>query len=268
MDTLSYFCHCLKKIPASFTLVFTSFVTLLPLPVRAYTTDMSISFNENWPPYSYRDESGEMKGILVDIAREVLHGQLNLKVSMQGFPWKRVQANVESGVNDAFISTNTVERQAYTLASSEAFYIMEERAFISKKGRFYDSLKTLNLENAHLINNYRVCDMLGNGWAEHFYKDRGIRAHYLKDINLCFRGIAADRFDIAIHISDAGRIILKNEGLSHLIEMQPALFDSVPFPLLVSKKSRFTWVIPLFDKAMAQYRAQGRIERVVSNYLK
>ena len=139
-----------------------------------------------------------------------------------GFPWKRVQANVESGVNDAFISTNTVERQAYTLASLEAFYIMEERAFISKREGFTTE-NTQPGKTPHLINNYRVCDMLGNGWAEHFYKDRASRAHYLKDINLCFRGIAADRFDIAIHISDAGRIILKMKGL-HLIEMQPALF--------------------------------------------
>ncbi len=245
---------------------------LLPLllgntcAVNADTGALKLAFNDKWPPYSYKDSGGEMRGILVDIARDVLGSQLNIQLDIEGYPWKRVQANIQSGVNDAFITAATPQRLEYSIASEEIVYTMEERAFINVKSKHYKALKSITLDNVQRLNEFRVCDMIGNGWAQNFYGAHNIKVHYLKDINLCFRSIAANRYDVAIHIGAAGQVIINGEKLGNTLEMQPAMFDSVPFPLLVSKRSSFTWIIPLFDKAMAEYKAQGAVEEVVRSY--
>lgn len=226
----------------------------------------SVAFNESWPPFSFRNENNEMSGILVDIVREVFETKLNIPVEFYGYPWKRVQHNVEIGVHDALVTTATQKRLIYSVRSEESVYALEEKAFINRNSQHKDKLSSLTLENIAELKNYNVCDMIGNGWADSFYGRHNIEIKRFKDINLCFRNIAFERYDIAIHVSAAGLSQLKKEGLTDKVEMLPVVFDEVPFPLLVSKKSEHLDILPKFDEAIRAFKAEGGIERIVDRY--
>lgn len=226
----------------------------------------SVAYNESWHPFSFRDENNQMSGILVDIIKEVFETKLNTPVEFYGYPWKRVQHNIEIGVHDALVTTATKQRLAYSIASKESVYTLEEKAFINRNSRHKDKLTSLTLENISDLKNYNVCDMIGNGWADSFYGRHNIDIKRFKDINLCFRNIAFERYDIAIHVSAAGLSLLKKEALTDKIEMLPVIFDEVPFPLLVSKKSEHLDILPKFDEAIRAFKAEGGIERIVDRY--
>ncbi len=226
----------------------------------------SVAFNESWPPFSYRDENNEMRGILVDIVKEVLESKLNTPVVFYGYPWKRVQHNIEIGVNDGFVTTATEERLAYSIRSNEYVYALEEKAFISKTSKHKAALSSLTAKDVKELQNYKVCDMIGNGWANNFYAPYGIEVKRFKNINLCFRNVAFDRFDILIHASAAGLVLIKEEGISHKMEMLPTLFDEVPFPLMVSKKSQYIDILPKFDEAIKAFKEEGGVQKIVDRY--
>ena len=129
----------LKRINKHFFIHSIALVSLLSALVfptaSAAEKPFSVAFNESWPPFSYRDENNEMQGILVDIVKEVLENKLNMPVVFYGYPWKRVQHNIEIGVNDGFVTTATEDRLAYSIRSNEYVYALEEKAFISKTSK-------------------------------------------------------------------------------------------------------------------------------------
>lgn len=253
------FRHFLIRSVILFSAVLSSFTSAEEKP-------FSIAFNESWSPFSFRDANNEMSGILVDIVKEVFETKLNTPVEFYGYPWKRVQHNIEIGVHDALVTTATKKRLAYSVRSKEAVYTLEEKAFINKHSRHKDTLSSLTLETITDLKNYKVCDMIGNGWADNFYGRHNIKFKRFKDINLCFRNIAFERYDIAIHVSAAGLTQLKKEALQDKVMMLPVVFDEVPFPLLVSKKSEHLDILPKFDQAIREFRAEGGIEKIVERY--
>ncbi len=242
------------------------FAAFLSSFTSAEEKPFSVAFNESWPPFSFRDENNQMSGILVDIVQEVFATKLKVPVEFYGYPWKRVQHNVEIGVHDALVTTATKKRLTYSIKSEESVYALEEKAFINRHSRHKDKLSSLTLDNITELKNYKVCDMIGNGWADAFYGRYNIEFKRFKDINLCFRNIAFERYDIAIHVSAAGLTQLKKEALSGKVEMLPMVFDEVPFPLLVSKKSEHLDILPKFDEAIRAFKAEGGIQRIVNRY--
>ncbi|WP_250654933.1 substrate-binding periplasmic protein [Alkalimarinus coralli] len=242
------------------------FAMTLPTLAFAENKPFSVAYNESWPPFSFRNENNEMAGILVDIVKEVFETKLKEPVEFYGYPWKRVQHNVEIGVHDALVTTATEARLAYSNSSSEVVYTLEEKAFINRHSKHKKALSALTLSNISELENYNVCDMIGNGWANNFYGKYGIEIKRFKDINLCFRNIAFERYDIAIHASAAGLALLKKEQLTDKVEMLPFVFDEVPFPLLVSKKSKHPDILPKFDQAIRVFKQQGGIQKIVDRY--
>lgn len=251
---------------ASFILAFSCISLFWTANTSAEDKQFSVAFNENWPPFSYRDENNKMTGILVDIVKEVFEQKLNRPVKVYGYPWKRVQHNVEIGVNDALITTATEHRLKYSVQSNEPVYTLEEKAFINKNSRHYDILSNLTLDNIATLKNYKVCDMIGNGWAKNFYATYGIKFKRFKDMNICFRNIAFNRYDIAIHVGAAGLSQLKKESITDKIEILPVVFAEVPFPLLVSKKSAHLDIIPAFDDAIKAFKAEGGVAKIVDRH--
>lgn len=250
--------HSMILVSAVSTLIFSTAVVA--------EKPFSVVFNDNWPPFSYRDENNEMSGILVDIVKEVFETKLNRPVVFYGYPWKRAQHNVKVGVHDALVTTATAERLAYGIKSNESVYTLEEKAFISTTSKHKEILSRLTLKNIAKLQSFKVCDMIGNGWAENFYGPRKIDVEFFGDINLCFRSVAFKRYDIVIHVSAAGLTLLKSEGLHDKVEMLPTVFDEVPFTLIVSKKSQHLDILPTFNKAIKVFKEDGGIQRIVDRY--
>ncbi|MGL6054852.1 MAG: transporter substrate-binding domain-containing protein, partial [Vibrio metschnikovii] len=58
---------------------------------------MTIVYYDSFPPYSFRDEDGNMAGIFIDIADQVLQETMGIPIIHKGYPWARAQRMVELG---------------------------------------------------------------------------------------------------------------------------------------------------------------------------
>ncbi|WP_343224704.1 transporter substrate-binding domain-containing protein [Pseudoalteromonas sp. McH1-42] len=59
---------------------------VLVTPLVMGTPNFKVVYYDGFPPYSYKNEAGQMTGILVDIVTEVIEKQMGLNVVHKGYP--------------------------------------------------------------------------------------------------------------------------------------------------------------------------------------
>jgi polar amino acid transport system substrate-binding protein len=84
------------------------------------TEKMVIVYFDDYRPFSWKDDKGQMQGILPDILTEVIQKRMGISLEHRGYPWARSQDMVRSGEADAFCTVPTDERRQYANVSSEA----------------------------------------------------------------------------------------------------------------------------------------------------
>lgn len=73
---------------------------------------------DDFAPYSWRDEQGRMRGLMIDVMDRVA-AQMGLRVHHEGYPWQRAQKLVRMAQADGFVTIATRERRSYTLIVEE-----------------------------------------------------------------------------------------------------------------------------------------------------
>src|SRR4051812_13057315 len=68
---------------------------------------LRIVYFDNFSPFCWVNEKGDMQGLLVDTLNEALGQRLNLSLQHNGFPWIRAQQMVKASVADAFCTVPT-----------------------------------------------------------------------------------------------------------------------------------------------------------------
>jgi len=87
---------------------------LEPVHARSAPPVVRMGYFDRYPPFSEKDASGKMHGLLIDST--ALVGELaGLTLTHQGFPWARTQRMVEQGELDGFCTFASTERAGYAL---------------------------------------------------------------------------------------------------------------------------------------------------------
>lgn len=71
-----------------------------------------VGYFDKFSPFSEKDESGQMRGLLVE-STDLVGGLAGVTLEHHGYPWARAQLLVKQGELDAFCTVPTVERNAY-----------------------------------------------------------------------------------------------------------------------------------------------------------
>nr|WP_315479607.1 transporter substrate-binding domain-containing protein [uncultured Rhodoferax sp.] len=71
-----------------------------------------VGYFDKFSPFSEKDESGQMRGLLVE-SMEVVAGLAGVPLEHHGYPWARAQLLVKQGELDAFCTVQTAERNTY-----------------------------------------------------------------------------------------------------------------------------------------------------------
>lgn len=61
---------------------------LASCPLAAPAPSLNMVYFNDFAPYSWRDEQGKMRGIMVDVMDRVA-AELGIRVTHQGYPWLR-----------------------------------------------------------------------------------------------------------------------------------------------------------------------------------
>lgn len=197
---------------------------------------LMIAYTEDWAPYSYRGEDGQMKGILVDLVDTLLDKMLHIEIENGGFPWKRAQSLAEEGTYDAIIGFPSEERKKFYTISKEELISLEWKGFTSVNSKNIDLI--MNSSNLiDLKSNFQFCSILGDTFTETLLKEKGINSHKTKNVDMALKVLSEGRTDLFINSKLIALNFISKKGLEDNIKMHPMVFEKVPFHFLLSNNS-------------------------------
>ena len=209
-----------------------------------YATEIKVVYANQWHPYSVGNR-GDVKGILPDLIEKILSEKLNYSVRHIGVPWNRAQSMVRSGEADAFVTAVTAERLSYSKSNSKSLHKLNYQAFALEGSRVQKVLAG-DPDLQGKSRSLRFCDVIGNSWADAFYRTKKIELHTVTTIIGCLKMLQRNRQDVVIHSVDVIESILAKEPSLNLIIKSPYLYEEIDFHLLVSKKSAHLY--PILDQ--------------------
>lgn len=201
---------------------------------------------DHFPPYSYVDKPGEIRGFDKDYV-ERLAGKLGVRLDYYACPFARCLKLLENGQADLYISLfRAPEREAYihyiephhSLESSLAFYVRKGSNLII---RSYEDLtgKTVGV-------------LRDSQYFSRFDEDQSIRKVSLVSGDAMLEMLSEGRVDTIIGVKMVMDELITSSGVSDTIDLAPYLYPgSRKVYLGMSKRSRYTYLIPLFSHAIA-----------------
>lgn len=208
-------------------------------------------------------EDGKARGILIDIADEVIQNRLETKLTHQGHPWKRSQYLVQIGKADALI-TNGPMRKEWAEHSSEVVVSLQHMLYVKSGGpKIYQLRKVRTLDD---LKPFTMVDHRGSAWAEKNLIERGIKVHWVADHDTMYRMVAKGRVDAVAYEPLMARYQIKNLGLKDQLVELPIETNKLPFHVVIGKTSPYVKMLPEIDEAIRQLKQDGTFDRILDNY--
>ncbi len=130
--------------------------------LRAFAggTTLRFAYFDEFAPFSYRDGTGEMAGLLIE-AIDLVSGEAGVSTQHIGLPWARAQRDVENGVADALCTNPTPARRDYMLFCETPLVINRQVALHRFDDRRFESFRQRSD-----FSDITLVDYLGNGVIE------------------------------------------------------------------------------------------------------
>ncbi|RED52371.1 substrate-binding periplasmic protein [Aestuariispira insulae] len=162
---------------------------------------------ENYPPFNYQDENGEVTGVSTEIVRELMK-RAGIEYSLTVLPWKRAYLQALSELDTCVYSTaETEEREK--LFHWVGPIIENDWVLFAKKGRF-DKQMTLDQAKAFRIGGYP-----GDAITQ-FLLSEGVDVEVTGKDESNLKKLMVDRIDLWPSGLVIGRHVARSEG--HEIE--------------------------------------------------
>ena len=87
----------------------------------------------DFPPFNYRDKTGELIGYNVDLARAIC-ADLEIACTIQAWPWEQAGKALEDGQGDALIAGLAMSPENGALFDFTNIYLMLPGRFVMAKG--------------------------------------------------------------------------------------------------------------------------------------
>jgi polar amino acid transport system substrate-binding protein len=249
----------LKYVQLSFVIA----TTLLVTPLSISAEPFRMAYNSDWPPFS-SGTGNSVDGILPDLLQYLLSKRMGLSTTHRGYPWKRAQHTVKMGKLDALVTVPTSQRLEWSLSSRSVVYLVEMQAVV-KRGSKAEQILSTNPRAAALAD-FRVCDILGNGWGLHFMETNGIRYNTVSDTSRCLDMISKGRMDVTVGSIAVLSQKIREMALDSDLRILPKTYGSMGFTLLVSKKTPgATDFLKKFDDLITEMKTDGSLSRLVAD---
>ncbi len=224
---------------------------------------LKVGYSPDWAPYSITTDH-TTAGILPDLLNELITERLGVPLEHVGLPWKRAQAQVKAGALDALITYPSDARLEYTERSESVVYNLISAAFVRKASPAYQALiLDPAVEN---LKNHRGCVIFGNDWGKNFYAKHAIPYENAVDVKNCLRLLQRGRVDFFIQSRAVVLDNIRQLDFGNSLVALPEAYASIPFTLLISKKSPFyKTLMPKFDRLIKQMKNDGSLERLIYN---
>ena len=234
------------------------------LPLSA-AEQFTVFCNEKNVPVCYKDKTGKIVGIDVDIVRE-LSKRLGLSLDIQLVPWKRVLAGVEQGNADAGMPLFvTKDRKKYSLYPKVPLHEAVMVAFTQMGSLItYSDLKDLYGKSIGIRRGYSISPEF-----DQLAKEGKLKVTEVNDIQNMIKMISAGRFDLIVDKRSTIGFYLKQSGIK--LKNIGQVGNAQGAYLVVSKALMFRdphSLINEIDKTLYEMKQEGVIEKITQRYTK
>lgn len=236
----------------------------LPRTARAEQAPLRIDYPEFWP-FFVRQDNGEMAGFFFEIVNTALQ-KMEIRAVWETYPWKRCQANVQSGKSDAMITFPSAERLEYSVTHETPFYFKELKVFTYTGHPLLGLIEKIQTLDDIRTAGFMVVTYAGNGWADANITARGIEIYTTPQLPNVWRMLALKRGDIVIEWPPAAWPHIYQVGVEKEVVETDVSVESMPFHLMIGKDSPYAGRIEEFDTIIRRMREDGTIERIVRSY--
>lgn len=228
--------------------------------------DFTVVYAAEWSPYSYGFGS-DVDGILPRLMDRIFAEIEGYELVHDGLPWERAQQVFFGGRVDGMVATATRKRLGHARKSVQAALEIPFHPIVRRNSPLKDRL--LADPSLNDLRGYRYCDVLGNGWAEEFYRNRNVTVSVAPTIENCLLQLKLDRVDIVIHAKPVLEIFRRQLDLDDVLEIVDLKYEESPaFPLLVSNAFADPEdLIDRFDQAVSQMKSRGVFDEILDELI-
>lgn len=224
---------------------------------------ISITYYENYAPYSWIDDNQRVRGVFVDIMDEILGARMHLQVEHIALPWRRAQLLIESGEADAMIAPVTDRRLSYSLASKLPILIGNFVLF-TRKGH-PELSEFANANSLDHLNQHAFVTQMGDGWAEENLKLFNVT--YTHNLNSVMEMLSLERSDLFIEDELVGSYNISALNMDNeLVQVPKFKIEDAAYHFLISKKSKSAKLMAQFETHLKKASDDGTLDMIIDAY--
>lgn len=211
------------------------------------------------------EEDGEVKGIAVDISREIFK-RMDLKVEIQLFPFARVLHLAQNSLVDAiFTIVKTEERETFLSYPDEVF-LNQQAVMIVRK----DDPVIFNGDFSNLSHHvFGVLHAATYGPEYEAAKSAGEITHFETVVNYkqSIQMLMSNRTDVMIGPKLTLLYAVKEMGYSDEVRvLSPAIQDVATYVAFTSTADTPAF-LDRFDDTLRELKADGTYDRIIQSYI-
>ncbi|OUR76193.1 hypothetical protein A9Q83_15395 [Alphaproteobacteria bacterium 46_93_T64] len=215
---------------------------------------------DNYPPYEFVNLSGEAHGFDVEVIQAVFK-HLNIPISIEFRPWKRVVESAKSGnATGMFSCGHSVEREEFFRYSTPISYTTQ--GVIVKKNRSDFQISTR--EDLKKMNIGSIAGYASNKHLEE------LEIPYFKIplLDNAFPMLRNDRIDGLFLTMETGQFLAVQEGMISQLDFIPLIdLASRPYHLCFSKKWPGTKeLLKRFNQGFRELQKNGKVAEIHARY--
>ncbi|WP_157231004.1 substrate-binding periplasmic protein [Kiloniella laminariae] len=250
----------------SLTLVlFFSGVTLaLSPPVHATESCTSFSANgiNNWYPFSYRTDKGELTGIVVDGMREAL-SRIGLTMEVEtDRPWKRILYDLEMGNLDIVLGAYWNSERALKYHYSEKIGTDDLNVFVKTGNEF-------PLSNPEDLIGRTGLRLLGGSLGDDFDHFAKVHLNFVQvpQSDNMITMLVNDRADYAVLGYVEGLQHIRDLGLKGQVSVLPEPILSNAMYALINREANCAKRLRDLNEALRAMQKEGVIEQIITRHM-
>lgn len=215
---------------------------------------IKIGTEGTYPPFTFKNEKGELEGFDVDIINEVAK-RIGIKAEFVPTEWKAMFAGLDSERFDVIanqVSINETRLQKYDF--STPYTVSGAQVIVNKS--------TTNINSVQDLKGRKVGVTQGSNWEE-IAKKAGADIQYYKGANEIFADLAAGRIEASVNDRlFVSEYLLKNPDQN--IKVAGKIFDEAKMGFAFRKGS--PELIEAVNKALKDIQADGTYLKIAKKW--
>ncbi len=214
-------------------------------------------------PLTY-EENGRIKGILIDITKELFEKRMGIDVEYQAMEWGLCQEKMKQGLGDAIFTVTTDERLSFCDTHINSGFTIEWVIWTYVDHPRLDEIKKIRSLEDIINSDFTVGTFNGAGWITMMLEDKGAKVKYFDNE---FEKLGLKKIDLIVEEPLMGKYkisickIPEDRFLKIDIVLQTASLQ-----YLIYKDSPYIYVLPEIDHHLITMKQDGTMKKILLKY--